>query len=126
MDDFDKLIAIAIALFLGYEVYTSFFKKNDETPLQKTEEIKEYKMTMEDLESAIDAQVNSGIGQRYHNTNEAARALDNEQRIKQDSRLYQTVQCSSCGGKGRYYDCREGKYYTCPQCNGHGVVVRYN
>lgn len=100
MDDFDKLIAIAIALFLGYEVYTSFFKKNEETPLQKTEEIKEYKMTMEDLESAIDAQVNSGIGQRYHNINEAARALDNEQRIKQDSRLYQTVQCSSCGAKG--------------------------
>ena len=39
MDDFDKLIAIAIALFLGYEVYTSFFKKNEETPPQKTEQV---------------------------------------------------------------------------------------
>ena len=128
MDDnfFIYLVGIAFVAYFGYEVYTSVFKKGEETPPQKTEEVKEYKMTMEDLEFAIDAQVNSGLGKRYHNINEAARAFDNEQRIKNDSRQYQTVGCSSCGGKGKYFDRREGKYYTCPQCNGHGVVIRYN
>lgn len=122
----DKVLTLVIVVAIGYVVYTQFFKKSTETPPPQTEEVKDYKMTMKDLESAIDAQVNSGIGQRYHNINEAARALDNEQRIKQDSRQYQTVRCSSCDGKGEYYDRRDGKYYTCPQCNGHGVVVRYN
>ena len=85
----------------------------------------ERQRNIEMLNSYIEQQVESGIGQRYNNLDEFRQAMETQQRMNQESGSYQKVQCSSCGGYGQYYN-NQGKLMTCPTCAGTGYVHRYN
>lgn len=91
----------------------------------KSKKQKEAERNMDMLESLFEQQIQSGQGQRYQNLNEAAVALEQERRMQQEQGQYQRVQCSSCGGRGQYYD-YEGTLMTCPTCAGYGYVHKYN
>lgn len=80
---------------------------------------------MQSMEYLIESQVEQGIGQRFNNLDEAARAFENAERLRQEQGQYEKVQCPSCNGYGRYYN-NDGKIMTCPTCAGIGYVHRYS
>lgn len=77
------------------------------------------------LDNLIESQVQSGVGERYNNLDEWGQAMEQKERMQQQQGQYQRVQCSSCGGRGQYYN-NNRQLMTCPTCGGYGYVNKYN
>lgn len=92
----------------------------------KSAKQQERERNLQMLDNFIDMQVESGMGQRYQNLDEATKAINGQEQRRQQQGQYRQVVCPSCGGNRKYYNNSDGKWYTCPTCAGSGVVQQYN